>query len=319
MYGTPRVSSRPWTVPSSPPAPCTATNAAPKPPSASAPASSRSRSRPTGSWPSERSAASIRRPSAGRRSARATSRPAGRRPSRPARARPTERGRRPARALLAGRADAAHALAQGVLVDRREVQPQRAARPGRRGSGPAGHEGHVVRQAAGQEVAGVERRAAWPTGTGRPRAAPRRSRAAGARPSASHRASRRRVDARRPSTSSLERSSQEGQRQPLRQRRGAQVGGLLGQVQLGQDRVVRGDPAEPQARREDLRERAEVDHAAVGVEALAASAGPRPRSAARRTGRPPPPARRAGRRPRAARSGAPAERPAVGFWNVGMT
>jgi hypothetical protein len=52
----------------------------------------------------------------------------------------------------------------------------------------------------------------------------------------------------------------------LIQRRGAQVRGLLAQVQALQDRRGSGGPADPQARREDLRERARVGHVAAAVE-----------------------------------------------------
>ena len=52
----------------------------------------------------------------------------------------------------------------------------------------------------------------------------------------------------------------------LRERRRAQVGALLAEVDLLEHRRRRRDPAEPDARREDLRERAQVHHVDAAVE-----------------------------------------------------
>ena len=225
-------------------------------------------------------------------------------------ARRRERGRELER-LAADRAEATGALAQRVLVDRREVQPQRAgALPVEVGGAP-GHERDLAREAAHEQVVRVE--AARQRGPQEQAALGRRPARAGGklgRERARERVAARPVDvALRVEQRERAGVVEEHAGEPLRQRRAAQVGRLLAQVELGEDRVVGRDVPDAQARARAPSRASRRRSRGRRDPCCAATAAARPRSAAPSTGRPRSRARRAGPRARSRRRAARARAP----------
>ena len=167
------------------------------------------------------------------------------------------------------RADAADALADLVLGRAGEVEAHRALAGAPVGEGgDAGDEGDVLAERAGQEVGGVdvvgERRpqeqAALGLGPGRLGGEVLLERL-------EHRVAAGAVDvAELVHVLAPAALGEELVDEVLRERRGAEVGRLLSEHDLGEDRRRRAEPAEAQAGGEDLRERAEVDDVVAAVE-----------------------------------------------------
>ena len=290
VYGIPSSSSSSWTVPSSPPRPCSATNAT----SGRASPSRSTRSGPTSiattSWPSRSQRVLHARARAQRdlpleRVAALEDRdlhPALRRSGSTREAGSEDGlGRRPRRGRLgAGQraverdlladdlADPADALADRVVADAREVQPHLRAAAAVEVGRAAGHERDVLAQRARQQVGRVDvvRQ-------------PRPDEQAALRPGPGRLArevlgERLEHDVAPPPVDAGELADvgepvalgEVGAHEQLRQRRGAEVRGALAEVELVEHGPRRGAPAQAQPGREDLRERAEVDHELAAVE-----------------------------------------------------
>ena len=165
-------------------------------------------------------------------------------------------------------ADALHALAQVVLADTGEVEPHGRAAAAVEERGAAGDERHVLAQRAREQVGGVD-----VVGQRRPDEQP------AARPGPLRLAREVLVER-------LEQHvapppvvlAQDGEHvapvalrevlddEVLGERRRAEVGALLAEVELLEHGARGGGPAEAEPGREDLRERAEVDHVLAAVE-----------------------------------------------------
>ena len=291
VYGIPSSSSSSWTVPSSPPRPCSATNAT----SGRSAVRRSTRSGPTSigttSWPSRSSACSTRAPerietwrssespplrtatfirpcaAAAARGRRAPAPPC-RAPAR--RRRGLRAGQRAVeRELLAHHlADPPDALPDRVVADAGEVQPHLGAAAAVEVGRAAGDERHVLAQRAGQQVGRVDVvRQPRPDEQAALRARPGRLAREVLGQRLEHDVAPAPVDARE--LADVGEPVALGEvlaHEQLRQRRGAQVGGALAEVELVEHGPRGRGPAQPQAGREDLRERAEVDHELAAVE-----------------------------------------------------
>ena len=165
-------------------------------------------------------------------------------------------------------ADPPDSLADRLLVAAGEVQPHRVAPAAVEERRLPGYERDVVAQRAGQQVGGVdevrqrgpdEQAAGGPRPLGLTREVVRQGVEHGvaARPVDGGE----RIDVVAPAA-----PLEIGLHHQLRERRGAEVGSLLAEVDLLEHGRRRDHPAEPDARREDLREGAEVHHVDAAVE-----------------------------------------------------
>ena len=291
VYGIPSSSSSSWTVPSSPPRPCSATKAT----SGRSAVSRSTRSGPTSigdhlvaepvervlhararaqrDLPLERVAALEDRDlhPALRRSGSTRASGSGAAVPRPAAGSGGLRAGQRAveRELLAhDLADPPDALADRVVADAGEVQPHLRAAAAVEVGRAAGDERDVLAQGAGQQVGGVDVvRQPRPDEQAALRARPGRLAREVLGQRLEHDVAPAAVDARE--LADVGEPVALGEvlaHEQLRQRRGAQVGGALAEVELVEHGPRRRGPAQPQAGREDLRERAEVDHELAAVE-----------------------------------------------------